>query len=189
MESDDRQLVLKCQAGQEDAYRELLSRYEGYIFSLCHRFSDNHEDALEMSQEAMLKVVLALPAYHVNRPFKPWLRQVVINACINYLRCRSPDLLSLDQPLDGELSMGQMLADPRSERQVERMETRDALQRALGALPPLYRMVVVMRHQEDMNYQEIAEAAGLPLGTVKSYLFRARSQLRQVMGEAYGWGA
>lgn len=187
MGSDDRQLVSECQAGSEEAYRVLLGRYEKYIYGLCFRFSRDPEDALEMSQEAMINVVPGLPSFHNGRPFKPWLRQVTVNTCINYLRCRSPDPLSLDQPLEGDLNLGQMLPDRRQDRNLEWMETRDALQRIMEKLPPAYRIVLILRHQEEMSYQEISDACGWPIGTVKTNLFRARSLLRQSMSELYGW--
>lgn len=190
MDADDRQLVLMCREGRGEAYRQLLSRYEGYIYSLCYRLTGQREDALELSQEAFLKVVTGLPGFQVNRPFKPWLRQVVVNVCLNYLRRRTPETLSLDQPAGENFFLADTLAagsgdDPQV--RLEWVETREALRAALERLPPLWRLVLALRHQEELSYQEIAAATGLPLGTVKTYLFRARNLLRQVFSEIYGW--
>lgn len=190
MDTDDRQLVLKCREGREEGYRLLLARYEGYIYSLCYRLAGRREDALELSQEALLKVVTGIKSFQVNRPFKPWLRQVVINTCLNFLRRHTPETLSLDQPIGEDFSLGDTLAtsgidDPQA--QAEWMETRQALRMALSRLPPLFRLVLTLRHQEEMSYQEIADTTGLPLGTVKTYLFRARNLLRQSLSDLYGW--
>ncbi|MGE5404664.1 MAG: RNA polymerase sigma factor [Candidatus Saccharibacteria bacterium] len=188
METDDRQLVLQCRQGREDAYRELLSRYEGYIYSLCYRLCGHREDALELAQESMLRIVTGLDSYQVNRPFKPWLRQVVVNVCLNFLRKRAPDMLSLEEPFQDNLSLADMLAsgdDP--QKSVEWTETQDSLKQAMGRLPPQLRLVLTLRHQEEMSYQEIAETTGMPVGTVKTHLFRARSLLRTALSDVYGW--
>lgn len=189
METDDSQLVLMCRQGQEEAYRQLLSRYEGHIYSLCYRLTGHREDALDSSQESMMRVITGLPGYQVNRPFKPWLRRLVINVCLKFLQKR-PELLPLDQPEAISENAGYRLpddngADPPTV--VEWLETRQALHQAMEQLPPLLRLVLVLRHQEEMPYQEIATALELPVGTVKTYLFRGRRLLRQALCADYGW--
>ncbi|NLV17665.1 MAG: sigma-70 family RNA polymerase sigma factor [Syntrophomonadaceae bacterium] len=189
---EDHQLVLECRQGEEYAYRVLLSRYEGYIYSLCFRLTGEREDALELSQEAMVKIVAGLDSYQISRPFKPWLRQVVINTGINFLRRRSPELLSLDQDIADGITLGDFLAADNSgnpQMRVEWLETKKALEMGLQKLPPEYRLVIILRHQEGMSYKEIADAAGIPVGTVKTHLFRARSQLRVMLKDVYGWEA
>ncbi|MGI6514337.1 MAG: sigma-70 family RNA polymerase sigma factor [Syntrophomonadaceae bacterium] len=187
---DDRQLVLACRKGDEYAYRVLLSRYESYIYSLCFRLTGRREDALELAQEAMVKIVMGLDSYQINQPFKPWLRRLVINTGINFLRRRSPDLLSLDQDIADGLTLGDSLAAGNSgnpQMRLEWMETRQALEKAMEELPPEYRLVLTLRHQEGMSYKEIADSIGIPVGTVKTYLFRARNRLRQMLKDVYGW--
>ncbi len=189
---DDRQLVLECRRGEEYAYRVLLSRYEGYIYSLSFRLTGQREDALELAQEAMLKIVTGLDSYQINRPFKPWLRQVVINTGINFLRRQSPGILSLDQEIDNGLTLGDNLAaDDRGNPQLrmEWLETRKMLEMAMQGLPREYRLVLTLRHQEGLSYQEIADLIGIPVGTVKTYLFRARNKLRVTLSDVYGWEA
>lgn len=190
MAADDRELVLMCREGREEACRQLLSRYEGYVYSLCYRLTGRREDALDLSQEAFFKAVAGLPGFQANRPFKPWLRQVVVNVCLNYLRRQPPETLSLDQTAGGNFSLAGALAaghedDPQA--RLEWLETKEALRAALERLPPLWRLVLALRHQEELSYQEIAAVTGLPLGTVKTYLFRARNLLRRVFSEIYGW--
>ncbi|MGE5543486.1 MAG: RNA polymerase sigma factor [Bacillota bacterium] len=189
---DDRQLVLECRRGEEYAYRVLLSRYEGYIFSLCFRMTGRREDALELAQEAMVKIVTGLDSYQINRPFKPWLRQVVINTGINFLRRRSPETLSLDQDIAEGITLGDSLIAGNSgnpQIRVEWLETKKALEMALRELPSEFRLVLTLRHQESMSYKEIADSMGIPVGTVKTYLFRARSKLREMLKDVYGWEA
>lgn len=189
---DDRQLVMECRNGDEYAYRVLLSRYEGYIYSLCYRLTGNREGALELAQEAMIRIVSGLDSYQVNKSFKPWLRQVVVNTGMNYLRRRSPETLSLDHIIADGLTLGDTLAagetgDPQA--RVEWLETKKALEMAVRRLPPEYRLVLILRHQEGMSYNEIADSVSIPVGTVKTYLFRARNQLRAMLKDCYGWEA
>jgi RNA polymerase sigma-70 factor (ECF subfamily) len=190
LDADDSRLISGCRQGREEDYRQLLSRYEGYIYSLCYRLLGHREDALEMSQEAMLKVVTNLGSYQLNRPFKPWLRKVVVNVCLNFLRQRQTATLSLDRTMEEDLPLEGLLAagsesDPTS--RAEWLDTRNTLQQALKGLPPPLRLVLVLRHQEGMSYQEIADVMQLPLGTVKTNLFRARRLLRRILQDAYGW--
>ncbi len=192
METEDSQLVLGCRQGQEEAYRLLLSRYEGYIYSLCYRLTGHREDALDLAQESMMRVVTGLSGYQINRPFKPWLRRLVINVCLKFIKKRRPELPLLDQidALDrnmGRVSPSRGGDDPPTA--VEWLETKQALQQALVRLPPLLGLVIALRHQEGMTYQEIATVLELPEGTVKTYLFRGRRLLRQILCQDYGWEA
>lgn len=192
METDDGQLVLGCRQGQEEAYRQLLSRYDGYIYSLCYRLTGHREDALDLAQESMVRVVTGLPSYQISRPFKPWLRRLVVNVCLKFINKRQPELPLLDQ-IDtlgrnmGRVSPGRGSDDPPTA--VEWLETRQALQQALGRLSPLLRLVIALRHQEGMTYREIAATLELPEGTVKTSLFRGRRLLRQILCQDYGWEA
>jgi len=181
----DLQLICSCREGRKEACSQLLARYEGYIYSLCYRFSQQREDALELTQEAMIKVVAALPSYQANRPFKPWLRRVVINACLNVLRQKQPESL----PLEDADRLPATASGTNPAEQAELWEAQKALQHALAALPPLVRLVVVLRHQEGLRYQEIAEETGLSPGTVRTYLHRGRQQLRQALRDLYAWEA
>jgi len=186
---DDRHLILKCRQKQEQAYQDLMRRYEGYIYSLCHRFTGNREDALDLTQETFIRVFQGLDTYQLNRPFKPWLRQVTVNTCVNFLQRRSSSPLFLDQPsAEGNLTLGDTVAsreDPAQE--IEWQETGLILQESINRLPQVYRLLIVLRHQEGMSYKEIAEETGLPLGTVKTHLFRARAALRKDLSAYYSW--
>lgn len=188
LSADDRQLILKCREMRQDAYHDLMHRYEGYIYSLCLSFAGNREDALDLTQETFIKVFQSLDSYQLNRPFKPWLRQVAVNNCVNFLNRRTTPLF-LDQPLaDNKFTLGDTLAsgdDPA--REIEWQETGRFLQEAIKKLPQEYRLLLFLRHQEGMSYQEIANETGVPLGTIKTHLFRARGALRKELSSYYGW--
>ncbi|MCL6477178.1 MAG: RNA polymerase sigma factor [Peptococcaceae bacterium] len=185
----DHNLIIRCREGDEEACRLLLTRYEAYVYRLCFRISGSREDALDFAQEALVKVLTGLDKFQIGRPFKPWLRQVTVNACLNCLRGRSPETISLEQPVDEGIVLGDTLAGS-SDDPVAAAEWRDArevIRQAVSRLPPQQRLVLMMRHQEGLSYEEIAATTDLPLGTVKTYLFRARQQLRRQLAGVYGW--
>lgn len=189
MSEDDRQLVIKCRAMQEPAYRDLMRRYEAYIYRLCYSMTGNREDALDLTQETFFKIFRGLDSYNLNRPFKPWLRRVAVNTCVSHLQNNSRSPLFLDQPLaDGNITLADTIpgrADP--VREYEWQETSWFLKQAIDRLPGEYRLLIVLRHQEEMTYQEIADETGIPLGTVKTHLFRARAALRKDLSVHYAW--
>lgn len=189
MAEDDRDLALRCRNGQGEACQTLISRYEGYIYHLCYHFTGNREDALDLAQEALIRVFKGLKSYQLNRAFKPWLRSITVNTCINQLEKRAPALVSIELPLQEGLTLGDTLAsrdDP--SREFEWKEIGIIIEEAINGLPHIYRLLIMLRHQEDMSYQEIADETGLPLGTVKTYLFRARAALRREISDYYAWG-
>jgi RNA polymerase sigma-70 factor (ECF subfamily) len=188
VECDDLARHSLCREGREEGFRQLLARYESYIYSLCFRLTGNREDALDLTQETFIKVINGLDKFQINRAFKPWLRQITVNACYNFLNRRAPAGVSLEQPLDEGLTLADVqpaIEDPAQE--VEWRDTRRLLWEKVEQLPPVYRLVLVLRHQEGMSYRDIAEVTRLPEGTVKMHLFRARQLLRRKMAEQYGW--
>ncbi|MEA4926885.1 MAG: sigma-70 family RNA polymerase sigma factor [Syntrophomonadaceae bacterium] len=189
MADDDRQLVIKCREMQESAFQELMRRYEGYIYRLCLNFSGIREDALDLTQETFIRVFQGLDTYQVSRPFKPWLRRVAVNTCLDFLQKRSPSSLFLDQPLaDSQITLADTIASRENPvQEIEWRETNQFLREAINRLPQAYRLLIILRHQEGLSYQEIAEEIGVPLGTVKTNLFRARAALRQGLSAYYAW--
>lgn len=187
--NDDHNLIIRCRDGDEEAWRLLLARYENYVYRLCFQISGSREDALDLAQETMVKVLTGLDRFQIGRPFKPWLRQVAINVCLNYLRRRTPEAVSLEQPIAEDIVLGDTLAgntdDPLGA--AEWQDAREVIRQAVSQLPPQQRLILVMRHQEGLSYEEIAATTDLPLGTVKTYLFRARQQLRHKLANVYGW--
>jgi RNA polymerase sigma-70 factor (ECF subfamily) len=188
-ERSDEALAVAAREGSEEAFRELVERFEGPVFSLLVRIVRRAELAEELAQEAFVKAWRALDRFDPERKFSSWLFKIAHNTALDALRRRGEEALSLDGPgPDGEGPM-QLPADPRSENPLARAVARDAgraLEEAVAGLKPAYREVLLLRFARGLSYEEIVEVTGEPLGTVKVHLFRARQELARRL-RAAGW--
>lgn len=176
--------------GAEDAYAELLRRYERPVFTLVLRMVRDRTLAEDLAQDAFVKAFSKLATYDPSRKFSSWLFKVAHNTAIDHLRRREVDTVSIDEPVGGEEdSPVRQVEDEETESPgaaAERSDLSRALTRAVARLRPEYREVVSLRYQAGLEYGEIVEATGFPLGTVKTYLHRARKELAELMA-AEGW--
>jgi RNA polymerase sigma-70 factor, ECF subfamily len=179
--SEDRDLVRRCLRNDQGAYRALLAKYERPVYALVRRMVPDPEDARDLAQEAFIRAFKSLAQYDQERKFSSWLFRIANNLCIDHYRRRKLDTVPLVRRQDGETEETWDLPDPGTgpaERFSDRERGRKLLA-AIGALPPGYRVVILLRHQEDMSYDEIAETLGLPLGTVKARIHRAHRLLKE----------
>lgn len=180
----DLRLIELCQQGHTEFFGDLVARYQTRIYNMAYRMLHSREEAEDITQETFLKVFRALATFKGDR-FSPWIYKIASNLCLDYLRRRRPSTVSLDSPVGPDGDIPREIAD--ETRLLEDTVLAGALgfdvQRAIDALPPKYRTVVVLRHIEDLTYEEIADILALPLGTVKTRLFRAREILRLRLAE------
>ncbi|MDP2661175.1 MAG: sigma-70 family RNA polymerase sigma factor [Dehalococcoidia bacterium] len=156
------------------AFEELVYRYQDRLYNLACRLTGDREEAQDLTQEALVRAYAGLKTFRKGERFSPWVYKITANLCISYLRRRKPRVqLDEEAPfVDGSLSPEQAL---------EKKEIRDTVQRAILALPEQYRAVILLRHQQDLPYADIAKTLGLPIGTVKTHLFRAREMLHKIL--------
>lgn len=176
---DDEQIIRLCQQGRQEGFAELLHVYQDRVYRRAYSFLREREDALDATQDVFMRVLNAVDRFRAGQPIWPRLRKITTNVCLNKLRTANsrPQTVPLDEAREQPHSPAGA-GDPH--RAAEAAWNRQRLSEALAQLPPLHR-VVVLRHEEQLSYDEIAHATGLPLGTVKTYLFRARRQLRQLL--------
>jgi RNA polymerase sigma-70 factor (ECF subfamily) len=181
----DQEVVLRARSGQEAAYRELIRRYERPVFALLFRMVRDRELAEDLAQETFVKALNAIDSYRPEFKFSSWIFKISNNAAIDHLRRRELDTLSLDGSPHAEtpeamqataLQIGARQESPLDT--VEAKELGSAIEAAIGSLRPEYRSCILLRHVEGRAYEEIAEMLNLPLGTVKTYIHRARNELR-----------
>jgi RNA polymerase sigma-70 factor (ECF subfamily) len=185
----DQEVVALARAGKESGYRELLRRYERPVFSLIYRMVRDRAAAEDLAQETFIKVLNALESYRPEYKFSSWIFKIANNAAIDHLRRREVDTLSLDGSPSArtaeEVEATALQATDRGPSPLADLESRElgsAIELAIGKLRPEYRACILLRHVEGRAYEEIAEALDLPLGTVKTYIHRARLELRDLLG-------
>ena len=153
-----------------EAFGELLLRYQNQIFNYLYRMTGQREDAADLAQETFLRVYKSLDRFKEGAPFRPWVYKIATNVAINHLRARKATL-----PLDDDLPVHEDKVTP--EHMAELRELQLHVGQVLLELPEAYRAVLLMRHIEELSYEEMAQALDVPLGTVKVRLHRARIQL------------
>jgi RNA polymerase sigma-70 factor (ECF subfamily) len=184
----DQDVVLEARAGRQAAYRELVRRYERPIFSLIYRMVRNREQAEDLSQETFVKALNAIESYRPEYKFSSWIFKIANNVSIDHLRRRELDTLSIDgspHALTPEAIQASALQlGDRQETALEELEAKELggeIEVAIAGLRPEYRSCILLRHVEGRPYEEIATMLDLPLGTVKTYIHRARGELRQAL--------
>lgn len=182
----DDELIRLCKSGDQDAYAALVERYKSRVFSLAYGMVGQYQEAEDVAQEAFIHVFRAIDSFRLGDKFYSWIHRITANLAIDYLRKRRHKEVSLDAPVNADGDVFVQVADTSQDPEgaVVAAEFKNSLEKAISELPPLYRVVVILRHVHDMAYEDIAEILQIPLGTVKTRLFRAREILRRkVMGE------
>lgn len=187
MPTSDAELVRQALAGSQAAYRTLVARYASAAVNVAARLVHDRAVAEELAQDAFVRAFARLATYDPERRFSAWFFRVLHNVAIDHLRRRRVETVSLDA-LAADGYPGPAADDPASspEDELERRHLATALQDALSRLRSEYREVIVLRYQQGLTVDEIAEALQRPEGTVKTFLHRARKELA-VMLSAAGW--
>ena len=180
----DQKLIRRCKRGEEAAFQAVLTRYRGPIYNLCWRMVRNDEDARDLAQEVFIKVFRLLDRYDEQYAFSSWLFRIATNHCIDHLRRQRLRFLSLERDGgsdDDEAEMQIANDDPEPDVVLQRREALEKLEEVIAELPPHYRVITLLRHDQQLSYEEIAETLQLPLGTVKARIHRARNMIQQML--------
>lgn len=176
--------IQKALNGDEQAYQAILERYQRGIYNLIFQMVKNREETEDLVQETFIKAFRALDSYNEQYAFTTWLYKIAYNNCIDSIRKRKLKTSPLDKPIqtrEGEVQQ-QIRDDSTSpEHHYLYAEKKKILDDCIQKLPEAYREVIMLRHQEDRSYEEIAEMVQVPLGTVKARIFRAREMLKRCL--------
>jgi len=177
----DRDLVRRCLKNDQEAFRMLLAKYERPVYGIVRRMIPNDEDARDLAQEAFIRAFRHLNQFDQNRRFSSWLFRIAHNLCIDHYRRRRLDTVPMVRHSDGEEEEAWDLPDvgPSPAELFSDRERGQRLLVAVESLPPAYRVVILMRHQQGLAYDEIAESLEVPLGTVKARIHRAHRLLKE----------
>jgi RNA polymerase sigma-70 factor (ECF subfamily) len=180
-ENEDADLVRRCLSGDQRACRDLVRRYERPVYSVLMRVVRRSEDAEDLVQETFVKVFRALERYDPERSFAAWIFTIASRLAIDHLRRRRVQTVSLnitDAGSGEERTMDVEDTGLKPDEITSNAEEEVQANELIDSLPEHYRIVVLLRHQQDLSYEEISEALNLPLGTVKARIHRARALLK-----------
>ncbi len=180
----DVELIAKAISGREDGFEELVRRYQRPITNYVFRMLNDYDSSLDVTQEVFIKVYNSLQKYSSEYKFSTWLYRIAHNAAIDSIRRRAPNEQSIEtENKDGAYQIQIESPNPTPEQDRERSEWRTEIEVVVKCLPAVYRELILLRHAQDLSYDEIAEITNLPLGTVKNRLFRAREMMREIFIE------
>ena len=179
----DRELASKAAHGDQDAFEQIVLTNQNKVYTLCLRLVNDREEAADLAQEVFLKAWQSLTTFRGDSSLSTWLHRMAVNLCIDHLRyCRTRQGLkgpSLNDEESAILDPGDWSLDPY--HKLEKAEVSCAIERGLSVLPEHYRQIISLREIAGLNYQELADALDIDLGTVKSRLFRGRMALRKIL--------
>jgi len=182
----DQEVIERAREGRESAFRELIRRYERPVFSLIYRLVRDRERAEDLSQDTFIKVLNALDRYDPSFKFSSWIFKIAHNTALDHLRRKEPETLSIDGSPHASTAdeLEATVLTPASTRETpdEFTASREIgghIERAIGGLRLEYRTAILLCHVEGRPYEEVARIMDVPLGTVKTYIHRARNELRK----------
>lgn len=186
--SEEAMLVEEALAGNVPAFERLVSMYGKRIYNYCYRMTGSKENAEDIAQEVFVKAYRSLNGFMRNSQFSTWLYRIAYNACIDFHRKNKIVFVSImGHDEDGTDRIKEIASDsPSLEEEVLSNERRQAVHSAIAKLQPQLRTVILLREIEGLSYDEIASILNIPLGTVKSYISRARDSLRILLIHEYG---
>lgn len=176
--ASEAELIRRAQRGDKAAFAELVVAQQKFVYNLAWRALGDSHEAEDIAQEAFVRAWLALPRFQGQARFQTWLYRIVTNLCYNRLPRLRRELEALGQA-NLEFVPDDAFSDPA--KRVALDEQRDFLHSQIEALPESYRLLITLRYQNELSYKEIAGALDLPLGTVKTGIFRARAYLREAL--------
>jgi len=184
-------LVKRCQAGETEAFDELVTRYRTRIFAMIYNMIHNEQDAWDLAQDSFVKAWKSIKRFRGRSSFYTWIYRIVMNVTIDWLRKKQvkgagvefDDAIQLREVNPASKTLPK--ADPLPYERMERTEVRARIDNAITQLSPEHRAVILMKETEGMQYHEIAEALGCSIGTVMSRLFYARKKLQNLLKDVY----
>ena len=170
---NERALLERCRAGDESAFQELVDRYKGLVFALIARTVQDRSRAEDLGQDVFLRVHRGLPYFRGEARLSTWIYRIVANVCVQ--DSSRPATVSLDD------ERAAPAVPSAADRQFGDFELRDRLEKAIARLPANYRLLIAAHYLDGVQYEDLAAALALPLGTVKTQLYRAKQQLRRML--------
>src|SRR5437870_5823075 len=177
-EQDEKQLVISSKKGDQDAFAQLVQQHQRRVFNLAFRMLQQYEEANEVTQETFLAAWQGLPSFRGDAQFSTWLYRIAYNCALKQLEQRKRDK-ALQVALHAERALESEDSQIRADAELDAHDQQALVQEQLSHLPAKYRIVLILRHLQEMTYEEMAEILKMPVGTIKTHLFRARNLLKE----------
>jgi len=177
-DENDAELVAASQGGDQDAFAQLVQRHQRRVFNLVFRMLQQYEEANEVTQETFLAAWQGLSSFRGDARFSTWLYRIAYNCCLKQLEQRKKDK-ALNAAIQAEHLLDHADKEERASTVLEIHDYQNLVREHLSMLPAKYRVVLVLRHLQEMTYEEMAEILTIPIGTIKTHLFRARNLLKE----------
>ena len=192
--TDDHTLVQRARSGDERAFRMLVERYQKKVYAVAFGMVKDREEAMDVVQEALVKVHRSLESFKSDATFYTWLYRITVNVCIDSIRRRGAlrsDSVEFDERIGHDLAEANLGAvstqlESNPERAVLRRELGEKIQEALGQIPEKHRAILLLRELDGLSYEELAQVLDIPKGTVMSRLFHARAKVQRLLSESLG---
>lgn len=180
----EHKLIKRCVKGDVDAFEELIVKHEKTAYNIALRMLRNKDDAMDISQEAFIKVFKSIKTFNFESSFSTWLYRIVTNTCLDFLRKNNNTSYSIDSPInteDGEIQRDIPDINNNTEEIFEKQLTKELVHNAICKLDENHKAVIILRDIEGFSYEEIAQILDCSLGTVKSRISRARNSLKNII--------
>jgi RNA polymerase sigma-70 factor (ECF subfamily) len=181
---NDTQLVKASQQGDQNAFAFLVQRYQRRVFNMNLHMLQDYEDAAEVTQEVFLAAWQGLPSFRGEACFPTWLYRIAYNCALKQLQRRKRER-SLQAAMEAEQILEGVNGEKQAEDILELRDRQAIVREQIEKLPTKYRMVLIMRHLQEMTYEEMADILTIPIGTIKTHLFRARNLLKERLYNAF----
>ncbi|MDF2546686.1 MAG: polymerase, sigma-24 subunit, subfamily [Anaerosolibacter sp.] len=181
----DENLINLCKNNKREGYDLLFQKYEKYIYRLCYYYTHSKEDSLDLLQEVYIRIYKGIQHFDGNRPLLPWLKTITVNVCLNNLRKQKISTQFIND--EGSSPIDLIASTSNVEAEIAYLDTKQSVVKGIQELPEDMKTAIILRHVEEMSYQQIGEIMNLPIGTVKTYLFRGRKLLKDKLKDAGVW--
>jgi RNA polymerase sigma factor (sigma-70 family) len=181
---EDHQLIRDALGGDQDSFSKIMEKYKDSVGNIIYRIIHDKDELDDLTQETFIKAFASLKSFNDQYSFATWLYKIATNNCIDYLRKKKLKTFSINRNIEHEEGSSAFeLPDTsyEADRYLIEEQRKRVIQDAINSLPEKYKMVITLRHQEEKNYDEIAEILEIPIGTVKAHIFRAREMLNKYL--------